>query len=85
MVCPNISRNPIVDREVEDKVKKWTQIRMVLRRANEIEHTINLERGLVRSPARKRTETMVEDNSTTPASSSKKSRTKRVHPLLGTW
>ena len=53
---------------------------MVLRRA-EVGQNINLERELVRLPARKRTDTIEEDNTTIPTSSSKKYRTKRKYPL----
>ena len=71
------------DAETEDRVRKWTQQRTVLRRADEVGQTLNLERGLVRSPAQKRTENLDEDNNTTPSSGRKKSRTtKRKYPLL---
>ena len=69
--------------ESEDKVKHWVQERTNDRRIQEIGQSINLERGLARSPARKRMGEF-EDKHSTPSSGKKsKGRTKWKYPLLG--
>ena len=65
----------------EDNVTLWEQERTNIRRVQEIGQQIDLERGIAKSPARKRTG---EYNTTTPSSGKRlKGRTKLKYPLLG--
>ena len=69
---------------MEDNVRSWETERTNLRRVQEIGCNIALERGVARSPARKRTGGM-QDKDSTPASGKKKCRrrTKLKYAILG--
>ena len=60
--------------EREDNVTRWEKEKTDNRRVQEIRQQINLERGLARTPPRKRT-SMKEDNNQYTPSSGKKEKT----------
>ena len=66
----------------EDNIRLWEKGKVVSRRAQEVGYNIDLERGMIRSPSRKRLETTEDWVSTTPSSSKKRKTTRRKYPLL---
>ena len=68
----------------ESSVRNWEKGRAEIRRAHEVREVINLEKGLVRSPARKRCgdQPTIQENSTTTDSSKKRRKVKLKYPVM---
>ena len=74
-------KEPEKDKETEDRIATWEKMRTKDRRTEEVAHSLNMERGLARTPSRKRTEVGVDKDYV--SSPSKKKRTQRKYPLIG--
>ena len=66
----------------ESRVHSWEQERIISRRAQELQETVNMARGLPRSPARKRGGEKDTISTYSPSKKTRKS-TKKKYPLLG--